>query len=84
MIVCADQTPGNYLINATYDLACPLLKGNFIPPGMAEVPACSFFAYLHYTTPWTDPRTHEVAHDLTGTGGGKGVGPLMQDRKSVV
>jgi len=78
VIVCADQAPGNYLINATYDLACPLTKGHFIPPGMAQVPTCSFFAYLKYTTPFLDPRTHETAHDLHGTGGGKGATPLLQ------
>jgi len=33
VVLCADQKPGNYLINATYDYACSLTPGNFIPPG---------------------------------------------------
>jgi FtsP/CotA-like multicopper oxidase with cupredoxin domain len=78
VVVCADQTPGNYLINATYDLACPLTKGHFIPPGMAQVPACSFFAYLKYVTPVLDVRTHQTAHDTRGTGGGRDAQPLSQ------
>lgn len=78
VVVCADQAPGNYLINATYDLACPLLKGHFIPPGMAEVPACSFYAYLKYTSPVLDPRSHATAHDLRGTGGGRDAKPLTR------
>jgi FtsP/CotA-like multicopper oxidase with cupredoxin domain len=48
VIVRADQPPGNYLINATYDYACALTPGHFIPPGFAAVPTCEFFAYLHY------------------------------------
>lgn len=78
VVVCADQEPGNYLINATYDLACPLTKGHFIPSGMAVVPTCSFYAYLRYTTPKLDPRTLQVAHDLRGTGGGRDAQPLTQ------
>ncbi len=64
VIVCADQRPGNYLVNATYDYACALTPGNFIPPGFAAVPTCQFFAYLHYKGESTTPR------DLAGTGGG--------------
>ena len=64
VILCADQEPGNYLINATYDYACALTPGHFIPPGFGVVPTCHFFAFLHYAGADETPRT------LEGTGGG--------------
>ena len=66
VIVCADQKPGNYLVNATYDYACALTPGNFIPPGFAAVPTCQFFAYLHYAS-----QSTRAPRDLEGTGGGR-------------
>eukprot|EP01063_Lacrimia_lanifica_P020311 TRINITY_DN27644_c0_g1_i1.p1 TRINITY_DN27644_c0_g1~~TRINITY_DN27644_c0_g1_i1.p1 ORF type:complete len:632 (+),score=246.35 TRINITY_DN27644_c0_g1_i1:54-1949(+) len=64
VIFCTDQTPGNYLITADYDYACNLKKGNFIPPGFHSVPACQFYAYLHYE------GEEEFPTSLKGTGGG--------------
>lgn len=64
VIMCADQTPGNYLIHAQYDYACALTEGNFIPPGFAAVPSCDFYAYLHYD------GEDDFPSDLDGTGGG--------------
>jgi len=65
VIMCADQTPGNYLIHAQYDYACALKKGHFIPPGFSPVPSCDFYAYLHYEG---EP---EPPSDLRGSGGGR-------------
>merc|ERR1719313_594581 len=56
MILCADQEPGNYLLNATYDLACQLVgNGTGFKPGeivpfipLPSVDACLFYAFLHY------------------------------------
>lgn len=64
VILCADQEPGNYLMNYTYDLACPLMPGNYIPAGMAQVESCFYFSFIHY-------KSHDVIpHDTKGTGGG--------------
>jgi len=68
-VICADQEPGNYLITLTYDYACSLTKGNFIPPGFSVVPNCRFYGYLNYK------GHNEVPHDLKGTGGGKNPKP---------
>lgn len=34
-MLCADQPRGSYIVNATYDYACTLTKGHFIPPGFS-------------------------------------------------
>lgn len=65
VIICTDQAPGNYLIRAEYDYACDLKQGHLIPPGMSQVPACNFYAYLHYDTETNFPS------DTRGTGGGR-------------
>jgi len=49
VIICADQKPGYYPIEMTYDYACTLTKGHFIPPGFHPVSSCNFYAFLHYT-----------------------------------
>ena len=41
VIVCADQAPGYYPLEMTYDYACALTKGNFIPPGFHPVSSCA-------------------------------------------
>jgi len=64
IVLCADQEPGNYLINATYDFACTLTSGHLIPPGMSQVPACMFYGFLNYRGHTTIPHTPK------GTGGG--------------
>ena len=46
VVVCANQSPGNYLIEANYDLA------NFLEamavPKMPKVDSSKFWAFLHY------------------------------------
>lgn len=73
VIMCANQEPGNYLIRAQYDYACALVEGegNFIPPGIHPVPACSFYSYLHYAS---EPEVFPA--DLKGTGGGRHPKPV--------
>ena len=71
VVLCADQKPGNYLVNATYDYACALTPGNFIPPGFAAVPSCMFYAYLHYRG-----ESVKVPKDVNGTGGGRHPHPV--------
>lgn len=74
VVVCANQEPGNYLINATYDYACNLRKGDFIPPGFSAVPACSFYGFLNYKG-WTETPTTPK-----GTGGGAHPKPVTGER----
>lgn len=77
VILCADQKPGNYLVNATYDYACALTPGNFIPPGFAAVPSCMFYAYLHYKDEsGLFDRSSKAPKDLNGTGGGRHPQPV--------
>mmetsp|Transcript_128974 Transcript_128974/g.401231 ORF Transcript_128974/g.401231 Transcript_128974/m.401231 type:complete len:652 (+) Transcript_128974:34-1989(+) len=46
IVVCADQEPGNYLMTATYDLACFL---ETLPaPHMPKVDSCKYWAFLNY------------------------------------
>jgi iron transport multicopper oxidase len=81
-IMCANQEPGNYLINATYDIACELVNDGvgfgknlqvpFIPLG--PVDACMFYAFIKYkghdeVPVNADPFVHGGLP--VGTGGGK-------------
>jgi hypothetical protein len=72
VIFCADQEPGDYAMALTYDYACALTKGNFIPPGFHPVSSCNFYAFLHYN----DTKQHGTSspykppHSPAGTGGG--------------
>lgn len=72
LILCADQPVGTYLINMTYDLACPLQPGNFIPPGMAPVDACSYYGFIKYKKENKIP----TGYPPVGTGGGKHPKPV--------
>lgn len=72
VLVCANQDPGNYLITATYDYACDLVKGNFIPPGFSAVPRCDFFSFLNYKGHTGVPsKPRDVKGAPSGTGGGR-------------
>jgi FtsP/CotA-like multicopper oxidase with cupredoxin domain len=62
VVVCADQAVGNYLLTATYDLACFLEKAP--APKMPKVDSCTFWAFLHYTGA-SIPRT-KASHKLLG------------------
>jgi FtsP/CotA-like multicopper oxidase with cupredoxin domain len=46
VVVCADQAPGNYLMTATYDLACFLETAP--APHMPKVDSCNYWAFLRY------------------------------------
>merc|ERR1711988_762251 len=46
VVMCADQEPGNYLITATYDLACFLETAP--APHMPKVDSCNWWAFLNY------------------------------------
>ena len=46
-VLCADQPPGNYLINITYDLACELVNDPAFSP-LPPVDSCMFYAFLKY------------------------------------
>ena len=35
-----------YPFEMTYDYACSLTKGNFIPPGFHPVSSCNFYGFL--------------------------------------
>ena len=52
--LCTDQTPGYYSMDMTYDYACSLTPGHFIPPGFHAVSSCHFNAFLRYSNlkPW--------------------------------
>jgi FtsP/CotA-like multicopper oxidase with cupredoxin domain len=79
-IFCADQEPGNYLINATYDLACDLAHGavgfgHDKPPDDEQVPfiplppvdSCMFYAFIKYKG--HDEIPHNKDHNRTVHGG---------------
>jgi len=69
VIVCANQEPGYYPIQMTYDYACALTPGNFIPPGFHAVSACNFYSFLHYAK---EPEIlYGPPNSIEGTGGGK-------------
>ena len=72
VVVCADQEKGAYLMNATYDYACTLTAGHFIPPGFTQVPACTFFAFLNYE----GNRELPTGWPPVGTGGGLNPNPV--------
>jgi FtsP/CotA-like multicopper oxidase with cupredoxin domain len=79
VIVCADQEPGNYLISGTYDYACTLTPGNFIPPGFSPVPACEFYAFLHYKGHNEKPKNQHGSPNQRpplGSGGGRNPSPV--------
>lgn len=57
-------------MNATYDYACALEPGNFIPPGFSAVPTCHFYAMLHYEGSTLWPKS------TNGTGGGRHPRPV--------
>ena len=68
VIMCADQDPGYYPIELTYDYACSLTPGHFIPPGFHPVSACNFYGFLHYAN---EPETtYGPPSSIHGTGGG--------------
>lgn len=46
VIVCADQVPGNYVIEAVYDLACFLETAP--APHMPKVDSCKYWSFLSY------------------------------------
>jgi len=73
VVVCANQEPGNYLMTATYDLACFLETAP--APHMPRVDSCKFWAFLRYAG--HDERPGQASRKLlggynppAGTGGG--------------
>merc|ERR1719375_1998045 len=46
VVVCANQEPGNYRVDATYDLATFLETAP--APGLPRVDSSKFWAFLHY------------------------------------
>lgn len=63
-------------MTATYDYACSLEPGNFIPPGFHAVPSCRFYALLKYES------KHELFHvprDYPPSGSGGGAKPRPVD-----
>jgi FtsP/CotA-like multicopper oxidase with cupredoxin domain len=70
VIICANQKPGYYPMELTYDYACSLTPGHFVPPGFHPVSACNFNAFLKYSgmRPW--PLGPAVPTSPKGTGGG--------------
>jgi hypothetical protein len=60
----------------TYDYACSLTPGHFVPPGFHAVSSCNFFAFMHYANngihlyqPPTSPKgTGAGAHPKAVTG----------------
>jgi FtsP/CotA-like multicopper oxidase with cupredoxin domain len=69
LLLCADQAPGYYRMSFTYDYACSLEPGNFIPPGFHAVKGCEFYSMLQYygTTALLPTMP---GHKAAGTGGG--------------
>lgn len=47
---CTDQAPGNYIVNATYDMACYLTKDHIKPPGFDYCDACHFWGVMRYSS----------------------------------
>merc|ERR1711865_668730 len=76
VIMCTDQTPGYYSMDMTYDYACSLTPGHFIPPGFHAVSSCHFNAFLRYSNlkPW--PLGPRVPTSPSGTGGGSNPKPV--------
>mmetsp|Transcript_39996 Transcript_39996/g.84538 ORF Transcript_39996/g.84538 Transcript_39996/m.84538 type:complete len:1210 (+) Transcript_39996:40-3669(+) len=81
-IFCADQKPGNYLVNATYDLSCQLVASSvgfgkdmlvpFVP--LPPVDSCWFYAFIKYKGHDEVPINANPAQHggwPEGTGGGK-------------
>jgi len=71
VIVCADQEEGYYPMEMTYDYACSLTPGHFIPPGFHAVSSCNFYAFLKYSGMKRWPFGPKVPSSPSGTGGGK-------------
>jgi len=69
VVVCADQKPGYYPMEMTYDYACTLTPGHFIPPGFHAVSSCNFFSFLHYSGEREWPF-YGAPTSPKGTGGG--------------
>lgn len=81
VLFCADQPPGDYAMELTYDYACALTKGNFIPPGFHAVSSCNFYAFLHYNS--TDPESnYSYAPPTSPAGTGGGLSPISVDGPS--
>ena len=70
VVLCADQAPGYYPMELTYDYACALTPGNFIPPGFHPVSSCRFSAFLQYSGMRRWPLGPAVPTSPRGTGGG--------------
>lgn len=73
VVVCADQTPGNYLIEAVYDLATFLETAP--APHMPKVDSSKFWSFLNYKGHTEQPgkATKKLLggyHAPSGTGGG--------------
>merc|ERR1711871_691557 len=78
-VVRADQSPGNYLVSAQYDLACFL--ENAPAPNMPKVDSCNFWSFLHYEgepVPTDKAKKKAIIHGEPGgykppkgTGGGE-------------
>ena len=70
VIMCANQEPGYYPMEMTYDYACSLTPGHFIPPGFHPVSSCHFNSFLRYSRmkPW--PLGPKIPTSPKGTGGG--------------
>eukprot|EP01062_Namystynia_karyoxenos_P062319 TRINITY_DN55211_c0_g1_i1.p1 TRINITY_DN55211_c0_g1~~TRINITY_DN55211_c0_g1_i1.p1 ORF type:complete len:1309 (+),score=407.23 TRINITY_DN55211_c0_g1_i1:86-4012(+) len=72
-IFCADQEPGTYLINATYDLACELVHDPLFSP-LPPVDSCMWYAFIAYKGHKGVPKNIDpsVPGGLPqGTGGGQ-------------
>mmetsp|Transcript_103067 Transcript_103067/g.204615 ORF Transcript_103067/g.204615 Transcript_103067/m.204615 type:complete len:657 (-) Transcript_103067:82-2052(-) len=79
VVVCADQEPGNYIMTATYDLACFLEHAP--APHMPRVDSCNFWAFLNYKGHNENPGrpSHNLLGGYTppkGTGGGASPKPV--------
>eukprot|EP01065_Artemidia_motanka_P035702 TRINITY_DN43592_c0_g1_i1.p1 TRINITY_DN43592_c0_g1~~TRINITY_DN43592_c0_g1_i1.p1 ORF type:complete len:853 (+),score=299.24 TRINITY_DN43592_c0_g1_i1:76-2634(+) len=86
VVVCGDQEPGYYRVNATYDLACSLTPGSFQPYGFGVVDSCQFYAFLRYVNTGAAPPVAPEETTCTrpyggycmpdGTGGGADPKPV--------
>lgn len=79
VIVCANQTPGNYLISAVYDLATFLETAP--SPNMPKVDTSKFWAFLNYEGHSDEPgkASHKILggyNPPAGTGGGASPAPV--------
>jgi FtsP/CotA-like multicopper oxidase with cupredoxin domain len=77
VIICANQKPGYYPMELTYDYACSLTPGHFVPPGFHPVSACNFNAFLKYTGMKSWPLGPAVPTSPKGTGGGANPAPTQ-------